>query len=206
MVPRIHHLLAVLGGASMWRVKKRGKAKNKGLRQAIALNKGPVSLSFDTEVTYSPIGTPNDWFTREVGSYMFGHFAFDKSSYNYVSDAEKNAMEVHLRDKTRLEAFKNGHTLKDGRFATELEEQKYEELQAEFESRSEPNVEEFGEGSSSQVNEVQVFEKVFGARRGHYIGMGRKPSLSRFTPPICVGPHEKEQTPPALTEVKLDHL
>ncbi|MFS7954666.1 hypothetical protein Hanom_Chr07g00633211 [Helianthus anomalus] len=73
------------------------KAKNKGLRRAIALNKGPVSLSFDTEVTYSPIGTPNDWFTREVGSYMFGHFAFDKSSYNYVFDAEKNAMEVHLR-------------------------------------------------------------------------------------------------------------
>ncbi|MFS8020324.1 hypothetical protein Hanom_Chr15g01414231 [Helianthus anomalus] len=28
-------------------------------------------------------------------------------------------------DKTRLEAFKNGHTLKDGRFASELEEQKY---------------------------------------------------------------------------------
>ncbi|KAJ0465111.1 hypothetical protein HanRHA438_Chr14g0667321 [Helianthus annuus] len=77
--------------------RKRGKAKNKGLRQTIALNKGPVSLPFDTEVTYSPIGIPNDWFTREVGSYMFGHFAFDKSSYNYVSDAEKNAMEVHLR-------------------------------------------------------------------------------------------------------------
>ncbi|KAJ0580870.1 hypothetical protein HanHA300_Chr04g0134291 [Helianthus annuus] len=239
MVPKIHRLLAVLGGASIWRIesfikKKRGKAKNKGLRQAIALNNGPDSLSFDTEVTYSPIGTPNDWFTREVGSYMFGHFAFDKSSYNYVSDAEKNAMDVHLRwrfnftefekhpkcrqlmdglnavymkryrsrkakakeeflanggetdvararanipvgmseenwnktvgyflmkehkdrscanksnhqkqlytnrggsstysrfcfkkDKTRLEAFKNGHTLKDGRFATELEEQKY---------------------------------------------------------------------------------
>ncbi|MFS8026870.1 hypothetical protein Hanom_Chr16g01491761 [Helianthus anomalus] len=74
-----------------------------------------------------------------------------------------------LYDKTRLEAFKNGHTLKDGRFASELEEQKYEELQAEFESQSEPNIEdEFGEGSSSQVNEVQVFEKVFGARRGNY--------------------------------------
>ncbi|MFS7982956.1 hypothetical protein Hanom_Chr11g00968851 [Helianthus anomalus] len=34
--------------------------------------------------------------------------------------------------------------------------------------------------------------------------MGRKPSLSRFAPPSCFGPHEKEQTPPALTEVNLD--
>ncbi|KAF5809291.1 hypothetical protein HanRHA438_Chr04g0165541 [Helianthus annuus] len=36
--------------------------------------------------------------------------------------------------------------------------------------------------------------------------MGRKPSLSRFAPPSCVGPHEKEQTPPALTEDFLDGL
>ncbi|MFS7969398.1 putative transposase, Ptta/En/Spm, plant [Helianthus anomalus] len=111
------------------------------------------------------------------------------------------------KDKTRLEAFKNGQTLKDGRFASDPEEQKYEELQAEFESQSEPNIEgEFGEGSSSQVNEVQVFEKVFGPWREHYIGMGHKPSLSRFAPPSCVGPHENEQTPLAHTEVKLDQL
>ncbi|MFS8027015.1 hypothetical protein Hanom_Chr16g01493491 [Helianthus anomalus] len=63
---------------------------------------------------------------------------------------------------------------------------------------------ELGESSAPAPSNVQVFEKVLGARRGIYRGLGRKPSLSSALG--HVSPHEKEKTRPQFSEVTLFFL
>ncbi|KAF5759646.1 hypothetical protein HanXRQr2_Chr16g0743761 [Helianthus annuus] len=53
---------------------------------------------------------------------------------------------------------------------------------------------ELGESSAPAISNVQVFEKVLGAQRGIYRGLGHKPSLSSAS--SDVSPHEKEKTRP----------
>ncbi|KAD0001320.1 hypothetical protein E3N88_44946 [Mikania micrantha] len=77
-------------------------------------------------------------------------------------------------NKSRLEAFHNAHTGKDGIFDSEAAERHYNDLKAEFQNQIGPNSDgEFDEESSaSHPNEVAVFEKVMGVRRGHTRGIG----------------------------------
>lgn len=57
---------------------------------------GRVSIPFDRDATYTPVGEACDMFSREVRIYVNGHFAFDKYSYKNFTPAEKNAMHEHL--------------------------------------------------------------------------------------------------------------
>ncbi|KAD5802388.1 hypothetical protein E3N88_13748 [Mikania micrantha] len=102
-----------------------------------------------------------------MGIYMWEHIAFDKTSWKYVSSAEKNALYEHLKNKSRLEAFHNAQTGKDGIFDKEVAERHYNDLKAEFQNQIGPNSDgEFDEESSaSHPNEVAVFEKVMGSNR-----------------------------------------
>ena len=56
-----------------------------------------MSLDFDREATYTPVGAKNDFFTREVGLFMWRTIPFDKVGWRNVDDSYKNAMNSHLR-------------------------------------------------------------------------------------------------------------
>jgi hypothetical protein len=76
--------------------KRRGKARNNKLDSRLKKHGGPISLEFDRDVTYLPVGELNDLFTREVGIYMWRNIAFDKRSWDNVDPEERNAMMEHL--------------------------------------------------------------------------------------------------------------
>uniref|UniRef100_A0A251TVY6 Uncharacterized protein n=1 Tax=Helianthus annuus TaxID=4232 RepID=A0A251TVY6_HELAN len=61
---------------------------------------------------------------------------------------------------------------------------------------------ELGESSAPAISNVQVFEKVLGAQRGIYRGLGHKPSLSSAS--SDVSPHEKEKTRDVADDVASD--
>ncbi|MFS7917867.1 hypothetical protein Hanom_Chr03g00194211 [Helianthus anomalus] len=63
---------------------------------------------------------------------------------------------------------------------------------------------ELGESSVLAISNVQVYEKVLGARRGIYRGIWRKPYLSSASSDMS--PHEKEKTRPQFSEVTLNFL
>ncbi|KAD4585650.1 hypothetical protein E3N88_23251 [Mikania micrantha] len=88
--------------------KTRGKAKNKKLTHAVSLSGRPLTIPFDVNATFTPVGELNDWFTREVGIYMWEHIAFDKTSWKYVSSAEKNALYEHLKLSFDLDEIERG--------------------------------------------------------------------------------------------------
>ncbi|KAD2804950.1 hypothetical protein E3N88_38327 [Mikania micrantha] len=87
--------------------KTRGKAKNKKLTHAVSLSGRPLTIPFDVNATFTPVGELNDWFTHEVGIYMWEHIAFDKTSWKYVSSAEKNALYEHLKNYFDLAHYHN---------------------------------------------------------------------------------------------------
>ncbi|MFS7984079.1 hypothetical protein Hanom_Chr11g00982281 [Helianthus anomalus] len=109
-----------------------------------------------------------------------------------------------------LETYAHVHTLPDGTFASPLEEENFNLLKEEFErqrTQNNPFLEdegELGESSAPSISNVQIFEKVLGARRGIYRGLGRKPSLSSAS--SYVSPHEKEKTCPQFSEEYFDEL
>ncbi|KAL8268306.1 hypothetical protein R6Q59_002104 [Mikania micrantha] len=107
----------------------------------------------------------------------------------------------YKNNKSRLEAFHNAHTGKDGIFDSEAAERHYNDLKAEFQNQIGPNSDgEFDEESSaSHPNEVAVFEKVMGVRRGHTRGIGRKPSISDGSSSF-VGHQEQQMRPSGLTQ------
>ncbi|KAJ0820873.1 hypothetical protein HanPSC8_Chr16g0713181 [Helianthus annuus] len=112
------------------------------------------------------------------------------------------SMKNHQRESNveALETYAHAHTLPDGTFASPLEEENFNLLKGEFErqrTQNNPFLEdegELGESSAPAISNVQVFEKVLGAQRGIYRGLGHKPSLSSAS--SDVSPHEKEKTRP----------
>ncbi|KAJ0734419.1 putative transposase, Ptta/En/Spm, plant [Helianthus annuus] len=128
-------------------------------------------------------------------------FANRGGSASYSSWSFKKNVEA-------LETYAHAHTLPDGTFASPLEEENFNLLKEEFErqrTQNNPFLEdegEIGESSAPAISNVQVFEKVFGARRGIYRGLGRKPSLSSAS--SDVSPHEKEKTRPQFSELSFD--
>ncbi|KAL8224119.1 hypothetical protein R6Q57_019594 [Mikania cordata] len=88
--------------------KTKGKAKNKNLTHAVSVSGRPLTIPFDVNATFTPIGELNDWFTREVGIYMWEHIVFDKTSWKYVSSAEKNALYEHLKLSFDLDEIERG--------------------------------------------------------------------------------------------------
>ncbi|KAJ0872158.1 hypothetical protein HanRHA438_Chr11g0520601 [Helianthus annuus] len=73
-----------------------GKAKNQKLREMVKAG-GPVSLTFDRDVTYTPLGVPSDLFPREAGMYMWRTIPFDKMGWDKVSKPHKDAIMNHLK-------------------------------------------------------------------------------------------------------------
>lgn len=73
-------------------------------------------------------------------------------------------------EKTRVEAFRDGHTDKEGKFDSPVTEQQHRDLQRAYE-----------ECTQTPPDHIGIFEKVLGARRGHVKGVGRKPSLKGLT-------------------------
>ncbi|KAL8229486.1 hypothetical protein R6Q57_014386 [Mikania cordata] len=196
-------------------------------------------------------GELSDWFTGEVGIYMWEHIAFDKTSWKYVSSAEKNALYEHLKcskkggiEATLLKRYrdrkamakqyfiKNGGYDGEERARANPPEGMYAEnwkkavdfflsdthkkrsssnaendLKAEFQNQIGPNSDgEFDEESSaSHPNEVAVFEKVMGVRRGHTRGIGRKPSISDGSSSF-VSHQEQQMRPSGLTQDQIAGL
>lgn len=74
----------------------RGKAKNEKLRRLVKAG-GPVSLTFDRQVTYTPVGKTRDMFSREAGLYMWRSIPFDKIGWDNVEQHYKDALMNHLR-------------------------------------------------------------------------------------------------------------
>lgn len=84
--------------------KRRGVAKNIQLSKIIRANKGkPVDLDFDRELTYSPVGNHGDWFTREIGKYIWMNIPLNVSGWDNVSPALRNVTVVHLKNKFDLD-------------------------------------------------------------------------------------------------------
>ncbi|KAJ0484287.1 hypothetical protein HanRHA438_Chr14g0633591 [Helianthus annuus] len=55
---------------------------------------GPMrtSLTFDREVTYTPVGVPRDLFSREADFYMWRTIPFDKMGWDKVSQPHREAI------------------------------------------------------------------------------------------------------------------
>ncbi|KAI3517063.1 hypothetical protein L1887_16270 [Cichorium endivia] len=83
-------------------------------------------------------------------------------------------------EKTRVEAFRDGHTDKEGKFDSPVTEQQHRDLQRAYE-----------ECTQTPPDHIGIFEKVLGARRGHVKGVGRKPSLKGST---CFEEGQSSQT------------
>ncbi|KAF5783444.1 hypothetical protein HanXRQr2_Chr11g0508021 [Helianthus annuus] len=79
-----------------------GKAKNQKLREMVKAG-GPVSLTFDRDVTYTPLGVPSDLFPREAGMYMWRTIPFDKMGWDKVSKPHKDAIMNHLKFGFRMD-------------------------------------------------------------------------------------------------------
>ncbi|MFS7966421.1 putative transposase, Ptta/En/Spm, plant [Helianthus anomalus] len=77
--------------------KVRGKAKNQKLRRMVKAG-GRVSLTFDRDVTYTPVGVPSDLFSREVGLYMWRTIPFDRMGWEKVPTPYKEAVMSHLKE------------------------------------------------------------------------------------------------------------
>ncbi|KAL8267879.1 hypothetical protein R6Q59_001677 [Mikania micrantha] len=158
--------------------KTRGKAKTNKLTHAMSQSGGPLTIPFDVNATYTPIGELNDWFTREVEIYMWEHIAFDKSSRKYVSPVENNALYEHLKHSFDLDEIKRDHesAYKKGGIEAELlkryrdrkaytkqhfikcggyDDEERNDLKAEFQNQIGSNSDgEFEESSSSHLDEV----------------------------------------------------
>ena len=77
---------------------RRGMSKNIELGKLIRANKGkPIDLDFDREITYSPVGKRGNWFTHEIGRYLWNNVPFNVSGWDNVSPALRNAAVVHLK-------------------------------------------------------------------------------------------------------------
>ncbi|KAD4584398.1 hypothetical protein E3N88_21999 [Mikania micrantha] len=102
-------------------------------------------------------------------------------------------------EKSRLDAFYNAHTYKDGTFDSPLAQDHYDRLKSAFDSRTEPNTDgEHDAGSSTHMNDVEVFEEVMDQRRGHYRGIGPKPTGAAS--PASVGYSGHSQRQPRFTK------
>ncbi|MFS7963200.1 hypothetical protein Hanom_Chr08g00735281 [Helianthus anomalus] len=62
----------------------------------------PLTLPIDTEYTFHPVGKPCDYFTREVGIYMWRNIPLDKSGWKNVDQFEKTSLDLHLNAKFDL--------------------------------------------------------------------------------------------------------
>ncbi|KAJ0585357.1 hypothetical protein HanRHA438_Chr05g0234681 [Helianthus annuus] len=77
----------------------------------------------------------------------------------------------------RLEVFYKTHTDKDGNFSSSVAEEDYRRLVLQYEALSQCSCEEEG-GSSSQPDDVAIYENVLGLRRVYTRGIGPKPCSS----------------------------
>ncbi|MFS7940568.1 hypothetical protein Hanom_Chr05g00465981 [Helianthus anomalus] len=84
------------------RKKTRGKAKNLKLDAKLRKTGRPLTLPIDTECTFHPFGKPCDYFTREVGIYMWRNSPLDRSGWKNVDQFEKTSLAVHLKAKFNL--------------------------------------------------------------------------------------------------------
>ncbi|KAM0036629.1 hypothetical protein Hdeb2414_s0014g00428691 [Helianthus debilis subsp. tardiflorus] len=57
-----------------------------------------VSLTFDRQVTYTPVGTTRDMFSREADLYMWRTIPFDKMRWDNVSPSHREGIMNHLRE------------------------------------------------------------------------------------------------------------
>ncbi|MFS7914236.1 hypothetical protein Hanom_Chr02g00151031 [Helianthus anomalus] len=60
--------------------------------------RGPVSLTFDRDVTYTPVSVPSDLFSREAGIYTWRTIPFDKMGWDKVSKPHKDSIMNHLKE------------------------------------------------------------------------------------------------------------
>ncbi|KAI3786098.1 hypothetical protein L1987_45225 [Smallanthus sonchifolius] len=123
-----------------------------------------------------------------------------KQKYTNRGGTSTYSSACYKQNKTRLEAFHDAHTLKDGTFDNELAEQQYHELAREFELQTQRSNEE---GSSSQTDDVAIFEKVLGDRLGHTRGIGRKPPSSASS---SFFDEEGQTNPSSLTQAQIAAL
>ncbi|KAJ0510647.1 hypothetical protein HanIR_Chr11g0543151 [Helianthus annuus] len=90
----------------------RGKAKNEKLRRLVKAGR-PVSLTFDRQVTYTPVGKSRDMFSREAGLYMWRSIPFDKIGWDNVEQHYKDALMNHLRENFNIDEVERDYEAKN---------------------------------------------------------------------------------------------
>ncbi|XP_052625702.1 MDIS1-interacting receptor like kinase 2-like [Lactuca sativa] len=80
--------------------KSEAKQKNIKIERALLPNKGkPITMDYDTDMTYDPVGEPKDMFSREVEKTMWQMIPFHKWTWKKVSPAIKDTVIQHLGTK-----------------------------------------------------------------------------------------------------------
>ena len=74
----------------------RGKAKNEKLRRMVKAG-GPVSMTFERDVTFTPVGEVRDMFSREAGTFMWNYIPLDKVGWDNVEQPYKEALMNHMK-------------------------------------------------------------------------------------------------------------
>ncbi|MFS7939471.1 hypothetical protein Hanom_Chr05g00452141 [Helianthus anomalus] len=92
--------------------KVRGKDKNEKLRRLVKAG-GPVSLTFDRHVTFTPVGKSRDMFSREADMYMWRSIPFDKIGWDNVEQHYKDAVMNHLLENFNLDEVERDYEAKN---------------------------------------------------------------------------------------------
>ncbi|KAF5812275.1 hypothetical protein HanRHA438_Chr04g0200521 [Helianthus annuus] len=74
----------------------RGKAKNEKLRNRVKAG-GAISIQFDREATYTPVGEENDLFKREADMHMWRTIPFKKMGWRNIRQSHRDAIINHLK-------------------------------------------------------------------------------------------------------------
>ncbi|KAK1433130.1 hypothetical protein QVD17_10036 [Tagetes erecta] len=124
-----------------------------------------------------------------------------KQKYTNHGGTSSYSSFCYKKKKNRLEAFHHANTDENGNFYSELAKQQHDNLKERFEVLSQTQTEE-----STTSKDVEVFESVLGRRRGHYRGIGPRPSTSTAASSNIAHEHEQGPISPALTQAQIDTL
>ncbi|XP_035838060.1 uncharacterized protein LOC110902624 [Helianthus annuus] len=95
----------------------KGESKKSKASQDGQSGGGGVSLTFDRDVTYTPVGEPSDLFSREAGLYMWRTIPFDRMGWGKVPTPYKDTVMNHLKENfnfDEVEQYLEARDLKGG--------------------------------------------------------------------------------------------
>ncbi|KAL8258610.1 hypothetical protein R6Q59_026563 [Mikania micrantha] len=101
--------------------KTRCEAKNKKLTHAVSQSRGSLTIPFDANATFTPVGKLNDWFTREMRIYMWDYLlTWMRLSVVTKCAQKKGVIETTLLKRYRdQKAMAKQHFIKNGGYDDE---------------------------------------------------------------------------------------